>query len=124
METSSLPPSSSWFASALYYGIPLTQTQHIHVLLIYQTRKTVFRRISKHWEESCEKQTKARNSLRCWELRRLNLLGKIDELIASQLVYVLSPLTTNQSAINEINMFFNFLWDGKGDKIKLARYYD
>ena len=69
-----------------------------------------------------EKLTKVRNSLSCWELRRLTLLGKIavlKSLIASQLVYILSPLPTNNSAINEINsMFFNFLWDGKGDKIK------
>ena len=69
-----------------------------------------------------EKLAKVRNSLSCWELRRLTLLGKIvvlKSLIASQLVYILSPLPTNHSAINEINsMFFNFLWDGKGDKIK------
>ena len=55
-------------------------------------------------------------------MRRLTLLGKIavlKSLIASQLVYILSPLPTNNSAINEINsMFFNFLWNGKGDKIK------
>ena len=69
-----------------------------------------------------EKLTKARNSLSCWELHRLSLLGKIGvlkSLIASLLVYILSPLPTNHSAINEINnIFFNFLWDGKGDKIK------
>ena len=55
-------------------------------------------------------------------MRRITLLGKIavlNSLIASQLVYILSPLPTNNSAINEINsMFFNFLWNGKGDKIK------
>ena len=55
-------------------------------------------------------------------MRRLTLLGKIvvlKSLIASQLVYILSPLPTNHSAINEIySMFFNFLWDGKGDKIR------
>ena len=69
-----------------------------------------------------EKLTKVRNSSSCWELRRLTLLGKIvvlKSLIASQLVYISSPLPTNHSAIIEINsMFFNFLWDGKGDKIK------
>ena len=55
-------------------------------------------------------------------MSRLTLLGKIavlKSLIASQLVYILSPLPTNNSAINKINsMLFNFLWDGKGDKIK------
>ena len=69
-----------------------------------------------------EKLTKVRNSLSCWELHRLTLLGKtgvLKSLIVSQLVYILSPLPTNHSAINEINsMFFNFLWDGKGGKIK------
>lgn len=69
-----------------------------------------------------EKLTKVRNSLSCWELRRLSLLGKITvlkSLIASQLVYILSPLPTNHKVIGEINnIFFNFLWDGKGDKIK------
>ena len=69
-----------------------------------------------------EKLTKVRNSLSCWELRRLSLLGKITvlkSLIASQLVYILSPLPTNHNAIKEINnIFFHFLWDGKGDKVK------
>ena len=67
-----------------------------------------------------EKLTKVRNSLSCWELRRLSLLGKItvlNSLIASQLVYILSPLPTNHKVIGEINnIFFNFLWDGKGYK--------
>ena len=69
-----------------------------------------------------EKLTKVKNSLSCWELRRLSLLGKITvlkSLIVSQLVYILSPLPTNHNFIGEINNnFFNFLWDGKGDKIK------
>ena len=31
----------------------------------------------------------------------------------------MSPLPTNQCAIGEVNtLFFKFLWDGKGDKIK------
>ena len=53
-----------------------------------------------------EKLTKVRNSLSCWELRRLSLLGKITvlkRLIASQLVYILSPLPTNHKVIGEIN---------------------
>ena len=52
----------------------------------------------------------------------MTLLGKITVLktqIASQLVYILSPVPSNHSAIAEINnIFFNFLWDGKGEKIK------
>ena len=69
-----------------------------------------------------EKITRLKASLGCWELRRLSLLGKITvlkSLIVSQLTYILSPLPTNQCAIDEVNtLFFKFLWDGKGDKIK------
>ena len=69
-----------------------------------------------------DKLAKVSNSLGCWELRRLSLLGKITvlkSLIVSQLVYILSPLPTNQRVLEEINtLFFNFLWNGKGDKIK------
>ena len=58
----------------------------------------------------------------CWKLCRLGLLGKITvlkSLIASQLVYIFSPLETNHTAIKDINvMFCNFLWNDKGDKIK------
>ena len=61
-----------------------------------------------------EKLLKVRNSLSCWEYRRLSLLGKIvvlKSLIASQLVYILSPLQTKHAALDEINkMFYDFLW--------------
>ena len=52
------------------------------------------------------------------------LIGKITvlkSLVASQLGYVLSPLHTNVKAIKEVNklhVFYAFLWNGKGDKIK------
>ena len=69
-----------------------------------------------------EKLEKIRNCLNCWEYRRLTLLGKIvvlKSLVASQHVYMVSPLSTNQQVLDEINnMFYKFLWDGKGDKIK------
>ena len=69
-----------------------------------------------------EKLTKLKASLSCWELQRLSLLGKITvlkSLIVSQLTYILSPLPTNQCAVDEVNtLFFKFLWNGKGDKIK------
>ena len=43
----------------------------------------------------------------------------LKSLITSQLTYILSPLPTNQSAVDEVNsLFFKFLWNGKGDKIK------
>ena len=57
-----------------------------------------------------------------WQFRRLTLLGKITvikNLLASQLVYILAPLPTQQKSLEEINRsLFNFLWDGRGDKIK------
>ena len=69
-----------------------------------------------------EKLLKVRNCLSCWEYRRLSLLGKIvvlKSLIASQHVYILSPLPTKHAALDEINnMFYDFLWSGRGDKIK------
>ena len=77
----------------------------------------------KFWKQNyADKLAKVSNSLGCWELRRLSLLGKITvlkSLIVSQLVYILSPLPTNQRVLEEINtLCFNFLWNGKGDKIK------
>ena len=60
-----------------------------------------------------EKFAKVKNSLSCWELRRLSLLGKITALksfMASQLVYVLTTLPTSQQFIKEINeLFYDFL---------------
>jgi len=61
--------------------------------------------------------------LGCWKLCRLSLLGKITvlkSLIASLLVYIFSPLETNHTAIKDINvLFYIFLWNDKGDKIKI-----
>ena len=73
-----------------------------------------------------EKLDKVRNVLSCWQYRRLTLIGKITvlkSLVASQLVYVLSPLLTNAKVIKEVNkLFYSFLWNGKGDKIKRDNY--
>ena len=69
-----------------------------------------------------EKTEKIRKLLSCWKYRRLTLLGKITvlkSLIASELVYLFVPLPSNHYAIKELNdMFYYFLWNGKGDKIK------
>ena len=69
-----------------------------------------------------EKLTKLKASLGCLEMRRLSLLGKITvlkSLMVSQLVYILSPLPTDHEAVKEVNnRFYNFLWGGRGDKIK------
>ena len=49
-------------------------------------------------------------------------MGKITVLksfVVSQLTYILSPLPSNEKIINEINdLFYRFLWNDKGDKIK------
>ena len=60
--------------------------------------------------------------LSTWSARRLTLLGRIailKSLAVSQIVYVLSSLPTPQGVIKEINsLLYDFLWDGKSDKIK------
>ena len=69
-----------------------------------------------------EKLDKVRNVLSCWKYCRLTLIGKITvlkSLVASQLVYLLSPLQTNEKVIKEVNkLFYSFVWNGKGEKIK------
>ena len=69
-----------------------------------------------------EKMEKIKLIMGYWKLLRLGLLGKITVLkglTASQLVYIFSPLQTHYTAIKEINvMFYHFLWNDKGDKIK------
>ena len=69
-----------------------------------------------------EKKEKISKILSCWQLRRLTLLGKvtvIKSLAASQLVYIMSSLPSSQSFLKEIHkLLYNFLWDGRGDKIK------
>ena len=50
------------------------------------------------------------------------LMGKIQlikSLAASKATYILAPLATNHKIIKEINdIFYSFLWNNKGDKIK------
>ena len=66
---------------------------------------------------------KGNECLFSWEYWRLSLLGKITvlkSLIASKLVYILSPLPTSYHVLKELSKsFFHFLWSGKGHKIKL-----
>ena len=45
----------------------------------------------------------------------------IKSLLASQLVYIMSPLPTSSEHLKDINnLLYQFLWDGKRDKIKRA----
>jgi len=54
-----------------------------------------------------------------WEYRQLNPLGKITvskSLIASKLVYILSPLPTNYHVLKELSKsFFNFFMERQGE---------
>jgi hypothetical protein len=63
-----------------------------------------------------------RNLLRLWKLRDLSLKGKVlvlKSLAFSQIIYPLSLLEAPGWVSSETNdMFYDFLWDGKGDKIK------
>ena len=69
-----------------------------------------------------EKKEKICRLVDIWQFRRLTLLGKITvikSLLASQLVYILSPLPSAHHELKEIkDVFFKFLWDGKQDKVK------
>ena len=51
--------------------------------------------------------------------RRLVWKDVLQVIKIAQLVYLLSAMPSNYHAINEINtLFCQFLWNGKGDKIK------
>ena len=69
-----------------------------------------------------EKLEKIKEILNCWKYRRLTLLGQVTvlkSLVVSQLVYLLSPLKSNNKVLHEMNdRFYSFLWNGKRDKIK------
>ena len=69
-----------------------------------------------------EKIEKIRSILDNWSARRLTLLGKITIikfLAISQIVYILSSLPTLPDILKTINsILYDFLWDGKGNKIK------
>ena len=69
-----------------------------------------------------EKIERIKSIVNSWSARRLILLGKITiikSLAVSQIVHVLSALPTHQGALKEINtLLYDFLWNGKGDKIK------
>ena len=73
-----------------------------------------------------EKIERIKSILNSWSARRLTLLGKttiIKSLAVrvSQIVNVLSALPTHHGALKEINtLLYDFLWNGKGDKIKRA----
>ena len=69
-----------------------------------------------------EKLDKIKKLVENWGLRKLSIFGKISvikALLASQLVYILTPLRTCPKTLKEVNaLLFKFLWDDKGDRIK------
>ena len=69
-----------------------------------------------------EKIERIKSILNSWSARRLTPLAKITiikSLAVSQIVHVLSALPTHQGALKEINtLLYDFLWNGKGVKIK------
>ena len=70
-----------------------------------------------------EKKEKISKIIENWQFRRLTLLGKITvikSLLASQLIYILSPLPTPSGYLKGTVCYINFLWNGKCDKIKRA----
>ena len=79
-----------------------------------------------------EKLDKLQSILNSWSVRRLTLLGKITiikSLAMSQIVYLLSSLTSHQKVVHEKNsILYDFLWDSKGNKIegrtKIINDYD
>ena len=61
--------------------------------------------------------------LKSWQHRKLTLLGKvtvIKTLALPKLIHLLTSLPNlKQSLFNDLNkLFFNFIWDGKPEKIK------
>ena len=69
-----------------------------------------------------EKKETISKTIENWQFRRLTLLGKIvviKSLLALQLVYIMSPLPTSSEHLKDINnLLYQFLRDGKQDKIK------
>ena len=72
-----------------------------------------------------EKINKLQSILNSWSAKRLTLLGKITilkSLAISQMVYLFSSLPTSQKTLQDVNtILYDFLWGGKGDKIKRTK---
>ena len=117
-------------AEALWIGSSTGKSEKLHSEKDFNWQNTKVKVLgvwlSTHQENTTklnfsEKIEKMRNCLGCWSVRRLSLIGKITvlkSLIASQVIHLLSPLQANSQIIKQINLFFDFLWNSKGDKIK------
>ena len=69
-----------------------------------------------------EKKETISKTIENWQFRRLTPLWKIVVIkspLASQLVYIMSPLPKSSEHLKDMNnLLYQFLWDGKRDKIK------
>ena len=72
-----------------------------------------------NWETKFEK---AKNLLKSWEKRNLSLLGKIlivKTLIIPQFTYIASSTVLNKQYVDQLEKeIYNYIWDGKKDKVK------
>ena len=104
-KNSSLPEHFVAFQNVKALGVWLSTIKEESITLNYEEKKET---ISKTIEN--------------WQFRRLTLLGKIvviKSLLASQLVYMMSPLPTLSRHLKDINnLLYQFLCDGKRNKIK------
>ena len=129
------PPSFLFFKSIFHVRLRLLSFTSSKLHLVWSRERNdktltptptgIFLMTSSDWEFCAtylERKVKIINILNSWQFKRLTLLGEITvikSLAASQLVYIMSSLPSSQYYLKEIHrLFFNFLWDGKGDKIK------
>ena len=65
---------------------------------------------------------KIENLIRLWKARHLTLFGKITiikSFLVSQLIYNAQMILIPKDVVKQINSkFFQFLWNGKKDKVK------
>ena len=77
-----------------------------------------------------EKLKRMKQTLNCWRMRNLSLIGKIcviKSLVLPQLLYLFTVLSIKipQKFFNELNsMFFKFIWSGGNDRVQRNFMYN
>ena len=77
-----------------------------------------------------EKLKRMKQTINCWRMRNLSLIGKvcvIKSLVLPQLLYLFSVLSIKipQKFFNELNsLFFKFIWSGGKDRVKRKILYN
>jgi exonuclease III len=78
-------------------------------------------KILKEYKNYRHKIEKIENLLKIWKQRDLSLKGKITvlkSLAVSQLIFPLTMLVASEEVVKEVeNLLYNFLWNGKPDRI-------